>query len=179
MRNFVFAGVVLLALAGCNSKGADGDGDGKISAAEVAKELSSGGAMAMKPGEWEVKVSFDTIDAPGLPANVAAMMKDKMGKGVSVKTCLTKEQTEKPGADFFGGNQNDNCTFSEMDRSGNNMKVSMSCKQGGAIISNRMEGSFAEESYSMTMDQKTEGLPMGAMTMKGKIEGKRIGDCPA
>ena len=42
-----------------------------------------------------------------------------------------------------------------------------------------MRDSFAAESYSMTMDQKTEGTPMGAMTMKGKIEGRRIGDCPA
>jgi hypothetical protein len=179
MRNFVLAGVAVLVLSACSDKGADTDGDGKVTAVEAAKEMGSGGAMAMKPGEWEVKVSFDTIDAPGLPANVAATMKDKMGKGVAVKTCLTKEQAEKPGADFFGGADENNCTFSEMNRSGNTMKVAMTCKQDGVTISNNMQGSFAEESYSMTMDQKTEGMPMGAMAMKGKIEGKRIGDCPA
>ncbi len=179
MRKFILASVALLALSACNNKGADTDGDGKVTAAEAAKEMGSGGAMAMKPGEWEVKVSYDTIDAPGLPANMATMMKDKMGKGVSVKTCLTKEQAEKPGADFFGGADESNCSFSEMDRSGNTMKVAMTCKQGAVTISNKMQGSFAEESYSMTMDQKTEGMPMGAMAMKGKIEGKRIGDCPA
>jgi Protein of unknown function (DUF3617) len=178
MRNFVLAGAALLALSGCN-KGADTDGDGKVSLTEAAKEMGSGGAMAMKPGEWEVKVSFDSIDAPGLPANMSAMLKDKMGKGVAVKTCLTKDQVEKPGADFFGGAAENNCTFSEMDRSGNNMKVAMSCKKGIMTISNKMSGSFGAESYTMTMDQKTEGLPTGAMTMKGKIEGKRVGDCPA
>jgi Protein of unknown function (DUF3617) len=178
MRNFVLAGVALLALAGCN-KGADADGDGKVSVTEAAKEMGSGGAMAMKPGEWEVKVSFDSIDAPGLPPAMATMLKDKMGQGVAVKTCLTKDQAEKPGADFFGGAAENNCTFSEMDRSGNTMKVAMTCKQGAMTISNKMEGSFGADSYTMNMDQKTEGLPTGAMAMKGKVEGKRIGDCPA
>jgi hypothetical protein len=43
----------------------------------------------------------------------------------------------------------------------------------------KMEGSFQAESYSMTMEQKASGTPMGEMTMKGKIDGKRLGDCPA
>ena len=47
------------------------------------------------------------------------------------------------------------------------------------VIASKMDGSFEAETYSMTMEQKTSGTPMGAMTMKGKIEGKRIGDCPA
>jgi hypothetical protein len=31
----------------------------------------------------------------------------------------------------------------------------------------------------MTMDQKMSGSPMGELTMKGKIEGKRVGECSA
>jgi hypothetical protein len=31
----------------------------------------------------------------------------------------------------------------------------------------------------MTMEQKSGGTPMGDLTMKGKVEGKRIGECPA
>jgi len=31
----------------------------------------------------------------------------------------------------------------------------------------------------MNMEQKTSGTPMGEMKMKGRIEGKRIGECPA
>ena len=60
------------------------------------------------------------------------------------------------------------------------MSVQMTCKpQGDMVIASKMDGSFEAETYSMTMEQKTSGTPMGAMTMKGKIEGKRIGDCPA
>jgi Protein of unknown function (DUF3617) len=107
-------------------------------------------------------------------------MKAAMGQGMTVKSCLTKEQAEKPGADFFGGDADSNCTFQQLDRSGDNMSVQMTCKPDGktSIVSS-MQGRFQAESYSMTMDQKMSGSPMGEMSMKGKIEGKRLGDCPA
>jgi Protein of unknown function (DUF3617) len=103
-----------------------------------------------------------------------------MGKGVTVKSCLTQEQVDKPGADFFGSPEGSNCTFEQLDRSGNSMKVAMTCKPDGkTVITNKMDGTFAETSYSPTMEQKTSGTPLGDMTMKGKIENKRLGDCPA
>lgn len=170
----------VIAIAGCSDKGADTDGDGKVSNAEAEQELAKGGAMAMKPGLWEVKISFDSIDAPGMPEAAKAQMTKAMGTGMSVRSCLTKEQAEKPGADFFGGDASANCSFSELNRSGNSMKVAMTCKpQGGMTVTSKMDGSFAEESYTMAMEQKTSGTPMGEMSMKGKIEGKRVGDCPA
>ena len=46
-------------------------------------------------------------------------------------------------------------------------------------VASKMDGRFEGETYSMTMEQKTSGTPMGEMTMKGHIEGRRIGDCPA
>lgn len=173
------AACAALALSACSDKGADTDGDGKVSSEEAQKELSSGGAVAMKPGLWEVKIKFDSLDAPGLPEAAKAQMTKAMSE-MSVKSCLTKEQAEKPGADFFGGDEGSNCTFEQLNRSGNKMTVQMTCKpQGGITIANKMEGSFEGETYAMTMEQKTSGTPMGDMTMKGRIDGKRIGDCPA
>ena len=182
MRKFLVLGLAssIVAISGCSDKGADTDGDGKVSTAEAQKELSQGGAMAMKPGLWEVKISFDSIDAPGMPAAAKSQMTKAMGSGMSVRSCLTKEQAEKPGADFFGGDAGANCSFEQLNRSGNKMSVQMTCKpEGGMVIASKMDGSFEAESYAMTMEQKTSGTPMGEMTMKGKIEGKRTGDCPA
>lgn len=182
MRKFLVLGAasVMFTITACSDKGADTDGDGKVTAAEAQKELSTGGAMAMKPGMWEVKISFDSIDAPGMPEAAKAQMTKAMGSGMSVKSCLTKEQAEKPGADFFGGDASANCSFEQLNRSGNTMSVQMTCKpQGDMVIASKMDGSFEAETYTMKMEQKTSGTPMGAMTMKGKIEGKRIGDCPA
>lgn len=184
MRKFIVSGAACaaLALSACSDKGADSDGDGKVSAEEAQKELSSGGAVAMKPGLWEVKIKFDSLDAPGLPAAAKEQMTKAMSEmsEMSVKSCLTKEQAENPGADFFGGDASSNCTFEKLNRSGNSMAVQMTCKpQTGITVASKMDGRFEGETYSMTMEQKTSGTPMGEMTMKGHIESRRIGDCPA
>lgn len=181
MRTILVGGVAfaILALSACSDKGADADGDGKVSQAEAQKELSKGGAVAMKPGLWEVKIKFDSIEAPGMPEAAKAQMTKAMSE-MSVKSCLSKEQAEKPGADFFGGDEASNCSFEQLNRSGNKMTVQMTCKpEGGITVASKMDGSFEGDSYIMNMEQKTIGTPMGEMKMKGRIEGKRIGDCPA
>jgi hypothetical protein len=180
MRKFLILGVAALAISACSNKGADADGDGKISDAEAKVEMSAGGAMAMKPGLWEVKIGFDKIDAPGIPANLQGKMKEQMGKGMTQQSCLTKEQVEKPDGDFFGAPAEANCTFDELSRSADGMKVAMTCKPGGnMVVKSKMDGKFAAETYMMSIEQSTEGTPMGAVKMIGKIEGKRVGDCPA
>ena len=180
MRKYFIVGIAAMAMAACSDKGADADGDGKVTTAEAKAEMADGGAMAMEPGEWETKVTFATIDGKGLPPQAAEMMKAKMAEGSISKSCLTKEQAEKPDSDFFGAPPEANCTFEELNRSSTAMKVSMTCKPGGnMIIKSKMDGKFGATSYAMSIEQTTEGAPMGAINMKGKIKGKRIGDCPA
>ncbi len=179
MRKYLLVATAALALSACD-KGADADGDGKISDAEAKAEMSSGGKMAMKPGQWEVKVTFDSIDAPGIPDAMKGKMKEQMGKGVTQQSCLTQEQVDKPGGDFFGAPAEANCNFDELSRSGNAMKVAMTCKPAGNMtVKSKMDGEFGAETYTMNIEQSTEGTPMGAVKMTGKIEGKRTGDCPA
>lgn len=180
MRKFLIAGAAALVITSCSDKGADADGDGKVSNEEAKAEMSDGGSMAMKPGQWEVKIAFDKVEAPGMPAEMADKMKVQMGKGMTEKSCMTKEQAETPGGDFFGAPPEANCTFDTLDRSGNSMKVAMTCKPAGnLVVKSKMDGTFAAETYSMNIEQSTEGMPMGAIKMTGKIEGKRVGDCPA
>lgn len=180
MRKILILGAAALALSACSDKGADADGDGKISNAEASSEMAKGGAMAMKPGLWETKVAFDKIEAPGVPAAMQGKMKEQMGKPMTQQSCLTQAQVDKPGTDFFGAPPEANCTFDELNRSAEGVEVSMTCKPGGnMVLKSKMDGKFAAESYSMTLEQSTEGTPMGAVKMNGKIEGKRVGDCPA
>lgn len=180
MHKFLILGVAALAISACSEKGADTDGDGKISNSEATAEMAQGGAMAMKPGLWEVKIGFDKIDAPGAPAEMQEKIKGQLGQGVTQRSCLTQAQVDKPSTDFFGAPPEANCTFQELDRSSSGMKVSMTCKPGGAMtIKSTMDGKFAAETYTMNIAQSTEGTPMGAVKMTGKIEGKRVGDCPA
>ncbi|MFN3451861.1 MAG: DUF3617 domain-containing protein, partial [Sphingorhabdus sp.] len=64
--------------------------------------------------------------------------------------------------------------------SADGMKIAMTCKPGGPmVIKSKMDGKFQAQTYTMNIEQSTEGTPMGAVKMTGKIEGKRVGDCPA
>ncbi|MES2781616.1 MAG: DUF3617 domain-containing protein [Pseudomonadota bacterium] len=179
MRKFLLLSAAALAVSACSNKGADTDGDGKISDAEATTEMADGGAMAMKPGLWEVKIGFDKIEAPGAPAGMQDQIKAQMGQGVTQRSCLTQAQAEKPGMEFFGAPPEANCTFDDLDRSTDGVKVSMTCKPTGPIVvKSKMDGKFNAETYTMNIEQNTEGTPMGAVKMTGKIEGKRVGDCP-
>jgi hypothetical protein len=180
MRKFLILGAAALAMSACSNKGADADGDGKISDVEAKAEMSTGGAMATKPGLWEIKMTFDKVEGEKVPAPALAQMKAQAAKGMTMRSCLTKEQAEKPGADFFGGTEQANCSFSKLDRSGNNMDVEMTCKPAANItLTNKMKGTFADESYSMAIEQSTNMPSIGAVKMTGKIVGTRVGDCPA
>ena len=179
MRKLMILGAVL-AISACSDKGADADGDGKVSNNEASAEMAQGGSMMMQPGEWETKITFSKVEGKSLPPQAAKMMKEQMAKGVTTKSCMTKEQSEKPGSDFFGAPPEANCTFDELNRTGAEMKVAMTCKPSPAMtLKSKMDGTFGKTSYTMNIEQSTKGPPMGEIQMIGKIEGKRVGDCPA
>ncbi|MGB5078326.1 MAG: hypothetical protein WBO17_12680, partial [Sphingorhabdus sp.] len=92
MRNYLIIGVAALAVAACSDKGADADGDGKVSDTEAKAEMSAGGAMATKPGLWEVNTRYSKVEVTGVPEAQAAQMKAQAAKGVTIKSCMTKEQ---------------------------------------------------------------------------------------
>jgi len=180
MKRILLIGAASLAIAACSSGDADKDGDGNVSTQEASAEMADGGKMNLTPGEYEMTISFSEIDAPGIPAEAAGMMKEQMAKGMTVKNCVTEEQIENPGADMFGGQNDDSCKVDSLDRSGDSMKLQMTCSpQGDMKMVSNLEGSFAKDSYTMNIEQQMTGMPTGDMTLKGKIDAKRIGDCPA
>jgi hypothetical protein len=181
MHKLALFGFALLALTACSSKSlnADSKDADTISDAAAAKEIASEGAMPMQAGEWEETASFNQVDAPGYSAKALDAMKDDMLMGEVSKTCWTKEDAAKPNAAFFGGGGGQSgCAITEIDRSVNNVKWAFVCKTGSSTISGKMNGSFAKDRYALVVDQTIEGSPDGAVRMQGKIESKRIGDCP-
>jgi Protein of unknown function (DUF3617) len=180
MRKLILIGAAMLLVTSCSKKATDSDGDGKITAEEVKAELAGGGKMAMKAGEWEVKINFSDVSGEGIPAAAKPAILEQIGKANISKSCVTQEQTNKPGADLFGSPAEANCIFAKFDRSGQNVLIDMICKPGGTMkLHSKMEGSFGEESYKMTMEQNIEGIATGPFTLKGTINGRRLGDCPA
>lgn len=174
MRNFLALPALFVVLTACS--GADDNAGESTTVAAPDKSMPS---FSVKPGLWETKITFKTIEAKGLPEAAKKQMMAAMGNGITVKNCVTKEQSEKPGAEFFGSPNSSNCSIASMDVTGNRMTVKLTCKpESTAIIESSMAGTFAPDSYSMDVQQKTSGTPMGDLITAGKIDGKRLGDCP-
>jgi Protein of unknown function (DUF3617)/Prokaryotic membrane lipoprotein lipid attachment site len=181
MRKIIVAACALLALSACSNKNprADNAVGGTISDAEAAKEIAREGAMPMQAGEWEERASFDTVDAPGYSPKALAAMKDEMRKGEVNKTCWTKDDAAKPSTTHFGGGGGPSgCAITVINRSGNQVKSAYLCKAGNSTTSGKMDGSYTADSYTIIIDQTISGSPEGAVRIQGKIESKRIGDCP-
>lgn len=173
----LIAAAAPLALAACSGggDGADADGDGEISSEEARAEA---GNVRLEPGEWEVTTQITEIDAPDMPEGVREMMREQMGQSTTYNHCITPEQANNPEADMFGGDEDQNCSYSEFNMSGGNMLIEASCApEGAGEMTMRMEGSYSPSEYDMTMNMTTSGSPMGSMTMSGETTGRRVGEC--
>jgi len=175
----ILVSVATLALiTACSDNGADKDGDGKISSEEVAKEMNE---VNLEPGEWENTVEIVDVDIEGLPEGAPAGIMDSMkGKKTASKSCITKEQAENPGAEFFAAQDKTACEVKKFDMSGGAISSEMSCSNMGAPgkMNMAMDGQYGPSSYDMTMTMNGDAGGM-KMKMSAKSSGKRIGDCPA
>lgn len=176
MRAVLSLGCVLILLSSCSKN--DGETTEKTGTSEPKAAQTNSAPMRVKPGLWETKITFTSIKANGLPEAAQSQMLKAMGKGVTVKSCLTKEQTDKPGAEFFGSAKGSNCTVGTMQVSGSTADVAMTCKPDGkTVIESKMTGTFADNSYKMNVHQTTKGTPMGDLVTMGQVEGKWLGEC--
>ncbi|WP_422342564.1 DUF3617 domain-containing protein [Parasphingorhabdus sp.] len=178
MKKLVVSVAAVALLAGCSSNTADADGDGNITADEVAKVMNE---VTLEPGEWENTVEIVDVKVEGLPEGAPAGMIDGMkGQKTVTKTCITEEQAKNPGAEFFAAQEQTDCKIKKFDMSGGAIDSEMSCSNVGAPgdMNMAMKGQYGPSSYemTMTMDGGAGGMKMN---ITAKNNGKRIGKCPA
>ena len=142
MRRFLTLSTIALALAACAGDG-DSASQGKGDSAEFAKSETPNTPFKVQPGLWETKIIFKTVDAKAMPEAAKQQIISAMGKGITVKSCVTKEQAEKPGAEFFGSPNGSNCSVDNMNVTGDRMSVKLTCKPDGkTVIHSTMIGTF-------------------------------------
>ncbi len=178
MKKLLVSVAVLGLIGGCSDKGADQDGDGKITADEVAQEMNK---VTLEPGEWENTVEIVDVKIDGLPDGMPAGVMDSMkGKVTTSKSCITKEDAENPGAQFFAAQEETNCEVKKFDMSGGAVSSEMACNNMGGAPGNmtmKMDGQYGPSSYDMTMNMNGGAAGM-KMNISAKSNGKRIGSCP-
>lgn len=179
MKKLLVTVAMLGLITGCSDTGADHDGDGKITDEEVAKEMNR---VRLEPGEWENTVEIVDVQIDGLPEGAPAGLLDSMkGKVTTTKSCITKEEAENPGAQFFAAQEKTNCEVKKFDMSGGAVSSEMACSNmggGPGEMTMKMDGQYGPSSYDMTMNMEGGGAGM-KMNISAKSSGKHIGSCPA
>lgn len=178
MKKLLISVASLALITACSESGADKDGDGKITNEEVAAEMNE---VNIEAGEWENTLEIVDVKIEGLPEGAPAGMMDALkGQTTTAKSCITKEQAENPGAQFFAAQEDNACEVKKFDMSGGSISSEMSCTNMGAqgAMNMTMDGDYGSSSYEMTMNMNgnTSGMKID---MSAKSSGKRIGDCPS
>lgn len=151
---------------------------------EVAKKVADAGAGTnfIRAGKWSSTVTMEEVSAPGMPPELAERMKSATGSanGKTYESCLTEEEAKRPKEDFFAG-KNNTCRYDHFNMGDGKIDAKMRCAQGGMNQVMEMAGTYSPERYQMRMATKMEGSggPVEGMTMKMRVDAKRLGACDA
>ena len=179
MKKMLMLGCVA-ALAAC---GSEPEVDLKnASVGDVAKEVADAGGSGqfIRAGKWQTKVTVEDIAIPGMPASVAAQMKDMFAQrqNVTVDQCVTEEEARRPGGDFFTGKESDNCRYEHFTMSGGKIDAVMRCQgQPSGAMTMKMAGTYTPESSTTRSEMEISGGQEGNITIKARTDARRIGDC--
>jgi hypothetical protein len=178
MRIAVFLIAGATALAGCNKSPEVHETNASIAQVQNAMRESGADEQFISPGKWQSKVTIESMDVPGMPAEIAQRMKQTMAQVRGFESCLTKEDVKQPKEDFFTG-KNDQCRYDHFTMSGGKIDAVMRCDEGNGTQVMRMAGTYSPDSYQMSMAMEHEGAKAddGAMTMKMRVEARRVGQC--
>lgn len=155
----------MLALASCGG----GESTGAESNAVAAN-------VQIEAGAWEVTEHTLDMSAPGMPEGADEMMKPGP---VTVSTCITAEQAQKPGPELFLGEIDASCRQEGFKAAGGEVSGTLTCgAEGAGRTVTKLDGSFAETEFDVHTES-IEDQQGTAMTIKRRSAGRRVGDCPS
>jgi hypothetical protein len=116
----------------------------------------------LRPGEWEMTT---TMQFEGLPLPPQTM---------SLRECLTAEDIANV---WNVEDEYDECRVVQMDQRRDGLRAVMTCRgEDGGEAEIRAEMRFMGDRSAGTVEVNS-ATPMGPMTMRMEMEGRRIGDC--
>ncbi len=181
MRLYLLAASGLM-LAACN-RGPQVDLT-NATPAEVAKAMKDSGATRemVRPGKWSSTVAVLEMNSPGMPPEMQAMMKQRIGKPQTVLACLTPEQVDHP--ENMLGQIPASCRYDRYTMGSGKMDGKLRCDVNGLKQEMTVAGTYSKDQYSITIANSTTapagavaGQPAMSMSMKMKVDSKRLGEC--
>ena len=163
-----------LLLAGCGG-GSEAPGN-NMSREQVASEQRS---VRVSPGEWEMTTQVVSIDAPEIPIELMQRMQDRR---TSARHCITSEQASDPNLlSRRMQQQGGNCEVRNFTMRAGRMEGETVCFAGTPQeVRSRTSGRFGPDSYDYQMIAVTPApVEGGAVNVTMRIQGRRLGECPA
>ena len=172
----------ILVLAACGGSDTNTAATQGNQAAEGAKATGTGSgkgdaaSLRLTPGAWDMTVESSGMTGPGLPPEVAKMMK---GMKITSRQCITPEEANRPKSDIFTGKQEGNCTYREFNLSAGKLHAAIVCgDKGQGMTTVTRDGQFGGDSFDVRSRIETTGQGQGqAMTVESHVVGKRVGEC--
>lgn len=148
------------------------------SVAKVEKKIADAGGAGsfVLPGRWESKVTIEEMTIPGMSADMSSQMKSFNGRIETDVSCLSEEEARRPKEDFFAG-ENKNCRYDRFTMAGGKIDAVMKCTAEGATQTMTMQGSYSPNTYNMQMTMQGGGENVAGMSMKMRVDAKRVGQC--
>jgi Protein of unknown function (DUF3617) len=168
----------VLTLQGCSGNQSDADGDGTVSSKERMAELAKNGYLPMEAGRWKTEFKFSEIDVPRLGNEEKQSILREMEQSSSGVSCLSAADASKPGADFFGGEGAEDCTYKKFDIAGNRVTMQVACGMAGmGKVDMDLDGTVGDTKFEY--DTKfTVSVPIaGKIKLAGKMTGTHDGAC--
>lgn len=135
-----------------------------------ALTLAAAAHAQVQPGQWESTVTVQSVDMPGAPPQVAAMMN---GKTTRQTYCITPEQAAKGPQEML--KQSPSCRFTKYSMTGGVLSTAMTCSQNGGTMTVEANGKYSPTSFSVTSTAVMSGKM--SMRMTSASNGRRLGPC--
>lgn len=177
------AAATLLLLAGCGSQGANpqaaanraaGNQPGAAGQAAAGAPAGGTGSLTIQPGEWEIVMEMQAVEASGLPPGVQMPRIPP----TTVRSCVTPEQVSRANANFLSGNGHAgiDCDYSGVTVAGGRIQGTSTCSRAGMRATVTMDGSFTPTSYDIRQQMRST---MGGRSSSSTshLVGRRIGEC--
>jgi len=131
-------------------------------------------AIELQPGEWEM-----TVQISDMKLNGASQPEMKAGKSTTFKNCITPDQIKKPDAGLFANAPN--CSYNNFYQSDGRINASISCKdaKGSNLTNSMIDGKYTATTMTIETQMQSSVPNGGKIEMAAKMDGKRIGECPA
>jgi len=177
MNRLLLAVPLVVALAACGDEPEVKMENASVS--DVAREMGKAGtAKFLNPGKWQHMVTVLDVDMPGMTPQAKSMMRQAMGQVQKFDHCLTPQQAQKPGEDFFT-KADQNCRFDHYEWGDGKIDMKMNCTTPQGSMTMTQTGEYQPDGYSMDSTQLIEGGTgsAGRITIKARVEAKRVGEC--